>query len=176
MRVVIEAKEIRGMWSPGKNDGLPRNATLERGSSERGFTLLEAVIGLVLMMIVALGSASLFSFSVYNNSGGSERATSLAIAQQALERLRSATFNSTTTAAGLAGGSITQNGVVRDFRTYTVTVTVDDDPSTWAIEIIPATNFKRITISVTPERIGQGWAFGAGGRVMLITERSRTDR
>ncbi len=158
------------------NHGASLSAVSGRASGERGFTLLEAVIGLVLMMIVALGSASLFSFSVYNNSGGSERATSLAIAQQAMERLRSATFNSTTTAAALAGGSNTQTGVIRDFRTYTVTVTVDDDPSTLGIEIIPTTNFKRITIAVTPETVGRGWAFGAGGTVSLITERSRTDR
>lgn len=176
MKVAIEHKEKHPMWPVRKATRRLRSAAVEGKSSESGFTLLEAVIGLLLMMIVALGSASLFSFSVYNNSGGSERATSLAIAQQALERLRSASFNSTTTAAGLAGGPNTQTGVIRDFRTYTVTVTVDDDPSTWAVEIIPATNFKRITISVTPERIGRGWAFGAGGTVTLITERSRTDR
>jgi hypothetical protein len=128
------------------------------------------------MMVVALGSASLFSFSIYNNSGGSERATSMAMAQEALERLRSAEFSSTTTDASLAGGTTVQNGVVRDSRTYTLTRTIDDDPTTAAVDVNVASNLKTITVAVMPERIGGGWAFGAGGTVTLITQRARTDR
>lgn len=143
---------------------------------QNGFTLLEACIALVLMMVVALGSASLFSFSIYNNSGGSERATSMAIAQEALERLRSAEFSSTATDASLAGGTTVQNGVVRDGRTYRLTRTIDDDPTSTAVDVNATTNLKSITVAVMPERIGGGWAFGAGGTVTLITQRARTDR
>lgn len=142
---------------------------------QQGFSLLEAMIALVLMLIVALGSASLFSFSIYNNSGGSDRATSLAIAQQALEVSRSAQFNSTTTNASLNGGS-TQQSVVRDGRRFTVTRTIDDNPATAGTEINTNTNLKRITITVVPRSIGRGWAFGAGGTVTLYTLRSRSDR
>ncbi len=152
----------------------PRSASRE--VTEGGFTLLEACIALLLMMVVALGSASLFSFSIYNNSGGSERATSMAMAQEALERLRSAEFSSTTTDASLAGGTTVQNGVVRDSRTYTLTRTIDDDPTTAAVDVNVASNLKTITVAVMPERIGGGWAFGAGGTVTLITQRARTDR
>ncbi len=144
-------------------------------ASQVGFTLLEACIALLLMMVVALGSASLFSFSIYNNSGGSERATSMAIAQEALERLRSAEFSGTATDANLAGGTTVQNGVVRDGRTYTLTRTIDDDPTTAAVDVNTASNLKSITVAVMPERIGGGWAFGAGGTVTLITQRARTD-
>ena len=145
-------------------------------SDEAGFTLLEATIALVLMMIVALGSASLFTFSIYNNSGGSDRATSLAIAQQAVEGLRSATFNSTTTDAILTGGSTTQTGVIRDGRRFNITRVIDDDPTTAAIDVSATTNLKTITVTVVPQSIGGGWAFGAGGTVTLVTQRSRTDR
>ena len=153
----------------------PRSASREV-TPVGGFTLLEACIALLLMMVVALGSASLFSFSIYNNSGGSERATSMAMAQEALERLRSAEFSSTTTDASLAGGTTVQNGVVRDSRTYTLTRTIDDDPTTAAVDVNVASNLKTITVAVMPERIGGGWAFGAGGTVTLITQRARTDR
>ena len=121
------------------------------GAEQSGFTLLEAVIALLIMLIVALGSASLFSFSIYNNSGGTDRATSLAIAQQALERLRSAQFNSTTTDAVLNGGTTPQTGIVRDGRQFTLTVAVDDNPSTQAIDVNTATNLKGITVTVVPE-------------------------
>lgn len=153
----------------------PRSASREV-TPEDGFTLLEACIALLLMMVVALGSASLFSFSIYNNSGGSERATSMAMAQEALERLRSAEFSSTTTDASLAGGTTVQNGVVRDSRTYRLTRTIDDNPTTAAVDVNAASNLKTITVAVMPERIGGGWAFGAGGTVTLITQRARTDR
>ena len=143
---------------------------------QHGFTLLEACIALVLMMVVALGSASLFSFSIYNNSGGSERATSMAMAQEALERLRSAEFSSTATDPSLVGGTTVQNGVVRDGRTYRLTRTIDDDPTSTAVDVNATTNLKSITVAVMPERIGGGWAFGAGGTVTLITQRARTDR
>ena len=147
-----------------------------RSSGEDGFTLLETAIALVLMMVVALGCASLFSFSIYNNSGGSDRATSLAIAQQAVEALRSARFNSTTTDAVLNGGTTVQAGVVRDGRTFRLTRVIDDDPSTAAVDVDAASNLKSITITVVPQSIGRGWAFGAGGSVTLITQRSRTDQ
>jgi hypothetical protein len=145
--------------------------------TESGFTLLEACIALLLMMVVALGYASLFSFSIYNNSGGSDRATSMAIAQEALERLRSAEFSSTTTDESLEGGTTVQTGVVRDERTFTITRTIDDDPTTigGVPDVNAASNLKSITIAVMPESVGGGWAFGAGGTVTLFTQRARTD-
>lgn len=143
--------------------------------SESGFTLIEAIIALLLMLIVALGSASLFSFSIYNNSGGSDRATSLAIAQQALESLRSAQFNATTTDASLVGGTTVQTVAVEG-RTFQMTRTIDDVPATTAPDVDATTNLKGITVTVVPQSIGRGWAFGAGGTVRLFTQRSRTDR
>jgi Tfp pilus assembly protein PilV len=131
----------------------------------KGFSLLETTIALLLMMIVALGSASLFSFSIYNNSGGSDRAVSLAIAQQAMEALRGATFNGTTTDARLNAGTTVQNGVLRDGRSFTVTRTVADN----------STTLKSITITVKSDGIVRGWASGAGGTITLISQRSRAD-
>lgn len=142
---------------------------------ERGFTLLEAVIALLLMTIVALGSASLFSYSIYNNSGASNRATSIAIAQEALELLRSAQFNSTTTDATLVGGTTSQTGIVRGGRSFDLTKVIDDDPFTAGNQVNAASNFKTITITVAPQLTGKGWARGSGGTISLITQRSRTD-
>jgi len=145
-------------------------------SGEGGFTLLETTIALVLMMIVALGSASLFSFSVYNNSGASDRSASLAIAQQALEAIRGARFSSTVTDPVLAAGTVPQNGIIRDGRTFNLTRVVDDDPTTAAVDVIPTTTLKGITITVTGQSTVAGWASGAGGTVTLITRRAMTDQ
>jgi prepilin-type N-terminal cleavage/methylation domain-containing protein len=132
---------------------------------EKGFSLIETTIAMLLMLIVALGSASLFSFSIYNNSGGSDRAVSLALAQQAMEALRGATFNGTTTDARLSAGTTVQNGVLRDGRSFTVSRTVADT----------STTLKTITITVRSQSIVTGWASGAGGTITLISQRSKAD-
>jgi type II secretory pathway pseudopilin PulG len=153
----------------------PADASRSR-AGERGFSLLEAVISLLLMTIIALGSASLFSYSIYNNSGGSDRVTSLAIAQEALEMARSAQFNSAGTAEILNGGTTPQNGIIRGKRRFNLTKEIDDDPNTPGLQINSATNLKSITVTVVPQNTGRGWALGAGGTITLITQRSRTDR
>ena len=100
----------------------------------------------------------------------------MAIAQEALERLRSKEFSSTATDEDLEGGTSVQTGVIRDERTYTVTCTIDDDPTTTggAPDVDATSNLKSITITVVPTSIGGGWAFGAGGTVTLTTQRART--
>lgn len=158
--------------------GGPRNTggvCRSPNSQQSGFTILETTIAMLLMLIVALGSASLFSFSIYNNSAGSDRAVSLAIAQQALETMRGARFTTATTDARLNGGTLVQNGVIRDGRSFSLTTTIDDNPATTAVDINPNTTLKSITITVQPQSIGKGWAAGAGGRVTLITQRARAD-
>lgn len=166
---------LNNMISPAPSSTHQSAATVA-DSGEVGFTLLETTIALVLMMIVALGSASLFSFSVYNNTGGSDRAASLAIAQQALEALRGARFSITITDAALAGGTVVQNGIIRDGRSFNLTRVVDDNPTTAAVDVIPASTLKGITVTVTAQSTGAGWASGAGGTVTLRTIRAMTDQ
>jgi Tfp pilus assembly protein PilV len=104
IQVSHKLEEHKGVGRVTDGVALQSAMEVDQHENQSGFSLLEATIALLLMMIVALGSASLFSFSIYNNSGGSDRATSIAIAQEALERLRSAQFNSTTTDPSLNGG------------------------------------------------------------------------
>lgn len=162
--------------SPAVFEGpFPLAKEISRKTKETGFTLLETTIALLLMMIVAMGSAFMFSFSIYNNSGGSDRAVALALGQQALEILRNAKFNTSTTDPVLDAGTYVQAGVLRDGRQFTLTTTIDDDPSTAAVDVSPSTTLKSITILVAPQSIGGGWASGAFGTVTLITQRARTD-
>jgi Tfp pilus assembly protein PilV len=143
----------------------PATAVEDR-QNQQGFSLLEGIIALLLMMIVGLGSANLFVYSIYNGSAGTDRAAAIAMAQEALEVLRSAQFNSTTTDPVLNVGTTVQSGVVRDLRKFTLTVTVTDI----------STTLKSITVTVVPESIGKGWTSGAGRTITLITQRSKTDR
>jgi Tfp pilus assembly protein PilV len=146
-------------------------ARLRSDEGERGFTLIETTIALVIMMIVMLGSASLFAFSIFNNTSGSDRTQTLAVAQQTLETLRNAQFSKAATATALNAGTITQNNVMRGglngsgARPYTIVSTVVDTTPT----------LKTITVVVTPNGAGPAWATGPAASVTIITQRAKSD-
>lgn len=60
----------------------------QQRQGERGFTVIETTISLLVMMIVGLGTASLFIYSVRNNTGAAARTQAIAYAQQMMERVR----------------------------------------------------------------------------------------
>ena len=146
-------------------------ATKGRDEAESGFTLIETAIALLIMMIVMLGAASLFAFSVHNNTSGADRTQTLAVAQQTMETLRSAKFSDTTTDAALNAGTVTQNVTRGGYngsgtRPYTIVSTIVDTTPT----------IKTITVTVTPIGAGPRWATGANASVTIITQRARTDQ
>lgn len=114
---------------------------VENRKNERGFTLIETAISMVVMMIAGLAVSSLFVFSTQNNVGGNERALAMAVAQQQMEQLRSLSFDSTSLNAGTTTSTVTSSD-----RDYTVVKAIAD-------EINPNNSVKqlrRITITVTP--------------------------
>jgi len=155
-----QQERARASISKSKKAGAERE-------KECGFTLIETTIALVIMMVAALGAASLFAYAVYNNTGGYDRAQTLAVAQQALERLRNARFSQTVTDPILAATPLppVPQNITREGRPYTVVATITDTTPT----------LKTITITVTPRGAGQSWATGAGGAVTVVTQRSRSD-
>jgi Tfp pilus assembly protein PilV len=139
---------------------------------ERGFTLIETTIALLIMMVVMLGAASLFAFSVYNNTSGADRAQTLAVAQQTLETLRNARFSTAGTDPILNAGTTTQTNAMRGgptgqgARPYTIVSTIVDTTPT----------IKTITVSVTPTGAGPSWATGSAARVTIVTQRAQSDK
>lgn len=114
---------------------------------ERGFTLVETTISMVVMMVAGLAVSSLFAFSMQNNVGGNERALAMAVAQQQLEQLRSVTFEDTTMSVGTTTTTIS-NG---DHR-YTVVKTITNETNANG----SAKQLRKITITVTPIAGGHG--------------------
>src|SRR5437762_13051085 len=94
-----------------------QNRELTRGdnTSDRRFTLLETSIALVVMMVVTLGTASLFVYDIKNNDGSNDQALALAVAQQRMGGLRRAPFDHTTLNTLVSAVSVTSPG-----RRYTV--------------------------------------------------------
>lgn len=142
----------------------PKQPTRQRLSPEAGFTLVETVIALVIMMIVGLGAASLFVYSLTNNSGANDRELAKAVAQQRLERLRNVDFDD----ASLAATAGTTETVTSGDRNYTVLTTIVNNTPVAPNTLV---TLKTITIQVTPQTAGPIWTRGS---VMVMTQRSDT--
>jgi len=138
----------------------PHTPTTETDKGQRGFTLIEMSIAMVVMMVAALACASLFVFSMQNNVGGSDRALAMAVAQQQLEEIRSVSFDDATLTVGTTSATV-RNGE----RDYTVQRDVADETNT---DNSPK-QLRRITITVTPQSGSPNWTRTP---VVLVTLRS----
>lgn len=135
--------------------------TTQSTASERGFTLIETSIALLILMVAGLGVASLFTYSIRYNTGGNDRAVALSIAQQQIEQFRSVPFDDSILAVTSAT-ELTPN-TVSNGRTYRVTKTVTGSNN----DVNGNPTLKTITIQVNPA--SSGWA---GFPVILRTIRS----
>jgi type II secretory pathway pseudopilin PulG len=158
-----------GMPSATRSDTSPR-------SSECGFSLIEAAIALVIIMIALLGVAWTISYSINYNAGNSNRAKTLAVLQQEVERLRSAKFTPTSTDAVLLGcdlgSTCSTNTVTSESLSFIITKTVDNDPTTAAIDDeteVPSTDtsFKEIKLSANLANPSPGWQTAVPAVVVL---------
>ena len=114
-------------------------------------------------MVAGLGLASLFTYSIQNNSGGNDRAVALSIAQQQIEQFRSVSFTDPIIAVSAA--TVLSPATVSNGRTYQVTKTVTGSNN----DVNGNPTLKTITIRVDP--VSPGWA---GFPVILRTARSAT--
>ena len=122
---------------------------------EKGFTLMETAIALLVMMIGGLGICAVFAFAIRNNTGSRDRAAAIAVAQQQMERYRNLTFLD----AGLTAMPATTTTVESAGRTYQVRTAITDTTS----------SLKTITIQVTPMLNSDPWALGS---VQISVQRS----
>src|SRR5688572_1180125 len=110
---------------------------------ERGFTLMETTCALLVMMIGGLGICAVFAYAIENNTGSRDRAASIAVAQQEMERFRSLTFIDAALTAATSTKTVTSAG-----RPYTVKTTITNTTS----------SLKTVTIEVTPLLSSDPWA------------------
>src|SRR6266481_5471820 len=138
-------------------------ANRDRSVTERGFTLIETSIAMVILMISGLGVVSLFTYAIAYNSGGNDRAVAISIAQQQIEQLRSVQF--TDSLLNVTAATVLSPDTISNGRTYRVTRTVTGSNN----DVSGNPTLKTITIRVDPS--SPGWA---GFPVILRTIRSTT--
>ena len=153
-----------------------------------GFTLVEVIIALVILMISVMGIFAVFTYATVYNTGNSMRSQALSILQQEVEKIRSAKFTPTITDNYTPG---TPDDGRRDLRggtkaartetaingtTYTVQTIVDNDPFTPLVQNdtdVPNPRLKEITLTVTPQSNNSGWV--VANPVMVVFRRVRAN-
>ena len=150
--------------------------TPARSNSDAGFTLIEAAVAMVVIFVALLGVAWSITYAINYNAGNNNRAKTLAVLQQEIERLRSAKFSPTFTDPQLYGcdlGAVcSESTIVSENLSFVVTKTVDNDPATAAIDdeaevTSAATSFKEIRLSATLSNPSPGWQTAVPAEVVL---------
>jgi type II secretory pathway pseudopilin PulG len=132
-------------------------------AGESGFSLLEAVIALLILLVAVIGIFAAITYSTTYNSGNSRRSQALSVLQKEVELLRSAKFlpeprgaDSVTADPSADDGRRDLRGGVKPQRTvvsgdgsrYVVRTTVDDDPFVPGIQVDTTKHLKEITVTV----------------------------
>src|SRR6185369_17082756 len=112
-----------------------------RMNNQRGFTVFETAIALVIMAVVGLAAAGGFVYAIRYNAGAADRAGSMSIAQTAIEKFRAVTFAD----ASMTAGTTTVTVADSTGRSYWVQTTIVDKT---VVNLKPT--IKSITIEVYP--------------------------
>lgn len=146
-----------------------RSSQFETAKREGGFTLIEAVIALVILMIVVAGVFAAFTYATTLNTGNSRRSQALSVLQKEVELLRSAKFvlggadtytpvdcnDPRRNLTGTAGTPRTLACPAIDGVTYLIQTEIDDDPFTAGQQVDATKHLKEIRVTVTqPARPG----------------------
>ena len=142
--------------------------------SESGFTLIETVIAMIVLLVALLGVFITITYAISYNAGNSTRTKTLAALQQKVEQLRSAKFTPTATDNILLGTNAagTTTTVTVDNMTFNITTVIDNDPSTAGIQdegavASSATAFKEITVTARLASPSPGWQTAIPSTVVM---------
>lgn len=137
-------------------------------SDQAGFSLMEVIIALVILLIALLGVFYTFTYAVGYNSGNTQRSQALQILQQEAETIRAAKYSPYLIDYVLIGGEKPPKVVTTtDGNIYLVEITVDDDPFTAGVQTDNTKTLKEITISVTSENVVSLWQSSVPTRVVF---------
>lgn len=132
--------------------------------NESGFTLIEAVIAMVILTVCLLSVVTIFTHAVRFNTGNNTRQQALAVLQGEVERLRAAKFMPSAKIQGnpnvLTGTDDLLKGGTRPVKTvpgadqssYRVEIAVNNFPFNDGVlnNDESTTTLKEITVTVTP--------------------------
>lgn len=136
----------------------------QRRTGAGGFTLVEVILAGAIMIILCVGTLTVFTHAVKINSGNNLRAQALSVLQLEIEYYRSLKYVPVGSNAAMNGGVYTnvRTRTSADGQTFSISVTIDNDPFTAGIQTsatVPEADckFKEITINAVPTVVRAGW-------------------
>lgn len=141
-----------------------------RNKNEAGFSLIEVVSSLVILLIVLLGVFITFTYSINYNAGNSSRSQALSVLQREVEIMRSKKFTPDFTDPDLYGGvKPDRSRVYMDGNKFIISSSIDNNPSTTAIDADESVkpSIKQIKITVALDRPTPGWQTAIPASVIL---------
>ena len=133
-------------------------------ANNKGFTIPEVIVAGSIMVILCVGTLSVFSYAIKINRGNKLRMQALSVLQLKVEYYRSLKFVPlySATSPDLDGRTRTNVGTLNsaDGRVFDMFVTIDNDPATAGVQTTgnDTTKFKQITIEAIPNVAeSEGW-------------------
>jgi prepilin-type N-terminal cleavage/methylation domain-containing protein len=111
--------------------------------TNRGFSLIECVIALVVLLVVSLAVISVFNYSFTSGESSRKRFGGILLAEQRIENLRNTDFNQ------LTAGTTTEENVMYDGVSYRI-VRIISDTDLLTVATAPGPEVKQIIITVSP--------------------------
>lgn len=108
-----------------------------------GFSLIECIIALLVLLMASLAVISVFDYSFKNGESARKRFAALLLAEQRLEDVRNTSFNN------LPAGTVTEQNVIYDGIPFQIVRTVTDN-DILTVAAAPGPETKKITITVSP--------------------------
>jgi type II secretory pathway pseudopilin PulG len=135
--------------------------------SKRGFSLIESLIGILLIVVVFLGMVGAFRLGLKVLVQSKARVTALALANQRIEEIRNLPYNDVGTVGGIPPGVIPQTETKTlnniEFTIATTIIYIDDPFDGLAPDDLISADYKRAKVKVF-------WPGIIGGEVILITD------
>jgi len=151
------------------NPFLLRNTTAFKKNKpkERGFNLVEVIVGTLLIVIILWGIVGIFQFTIKVVTQSKLRATAIFLANQKIEQIRSLSYGNIGTVGGIPPGIIpeteTKSYNNADFTVKTTIIYIDDPSDGLAPDDTVPTDYKRAEVKVS-------WEGGSKGEVVFVTD------
>jgi len=142
---------------------------VKMGKCAAGFTLIEVIVAAGLMIILCIGTLTVFTHAIKINQGNNLRSQAQSVLQQEAEYYRSLRFVPVGSDAGLNAGTPTRpNRASSDGTVFTISVTITNKPLVTGVASTDATvTLKEIQITAAPLVARTGWLSNLGTNMTI---------
>lgn len=135
---------------------------------DEGFTLVEVVIAMLIMLIALLAVSMTFIYSINFNAGNTSRSQALSVLQREVENLRSVKFTPTILDSEIAGGvQVAKIVTAANGNQFVVQTVVDDDPFVAGVQVDRSKTLKEIAVTVNLDSPTPGWQTSVPATIIL---------